>query len=665
MKILAIFLFILSFGAFAFAPINTWDVCEKDKCVTIASGDDLYLKHDFKTKEAIYKTNFTLNSIKSCITESDCWLYLGAVGDTAIVKLNNVVIGKYDKFINFDSLKFHIPTNLLSSNNQLIIEVKDLNETRFGLRTSDTGIGTYSEVERKSLVDWIIRTGSPLLSSFTSFVLLLGLIATFSVYRNSKILPLLGLSSISVLYLFSFSEIPKQFIDPIYASGPIHFTLRLLLDLSLVLVALSLYKPHKKIAFISKLPYLYIIPIAIMVLAGIIGIHQYAFYKTTMLIVAPLVIGGGFSLALLSSYYFEKKERQLVFPLFLGLFAFQVYDLIVFWELIPGAFTVKWYLPFLMITFSWIYVRRRIFEVRTLKIDAIVGDEVRKLAHDLAAPIKNLSSLVGTEENELIKRNINDLELLTEQVLGKYHQNKNDNNISQENLIAIVSSLKSKYADKVSISFNFSMEFDWYSVDVATFTRTFTNLITNSIKAKASKIKIHGYYQNKFLTIDFEDNGSGIPKILQPYIFDKGITSNKNQGNGIGLSFIKEKFDELGFHIDLVYSKPNCTTFKIRIPLNEIILIDDNPLVRDTWATLAKKVGLQFKTYASSKEIDFKYILRTTPIFIDHDLGEEDGLNVAQRLLKLGFSNVTLATGKTNKLHPQIQQIGKEFPCLQ
>jgi len=662
MRSFILLLLIISTSAFGFTPISQWNVCEENRCKDISSGDDLYLKHNFKTNKANYKTAFSRDSIQSCIQKNDCWLYLGSVGDTVTVKFNDAIIGKFENYVHFESLKFHIPTDLLSDVNQITIEVTDLNQTRFGLRSPDIGIGFFSEVNRKANLDWILRTGSPLLSAFTLFVLLIGLIATYSAYKNKKILPIIGLSFVSVLYLLSFSELPRQYIDPVFASGPIHFVLRLTLDLAIVLVALSLYRPHQKISFFTKLPYLYSLPIALMLGAAFIGVDAYAFYKTTMLIVAPLVVGGGLVLAVLSYYYYETKERQIVFPVFLGLLGFQVYDLIVFWEQIQGSFTVKWYLPFLVISFSWIYVRRRIFEVRTLKIDALVGDEVRKLAHDLAAPISNLKSLAGSNENSLITKNIKDLEILTNQVLGKYHTDKSCDQSNLDNLHIILSDLKEKFKDKIKIEYKLSMEFDWYSVDAILFSRTFMNLFTNSVKANATTLSVNGYFKNKHLTIDITDNGSGIPKALQPYIFEKGITSNKTTGNGLGLSFIRECFDKDGISIQLKKSDTKGTLFQIQIPLAEIILIDDNPLVRDTWTTLAKKLGIQIKTYSKGKDIELNQIQLSTPIFVDLEMENENGLDTYTKLANLGFSNVLLATGSQCKLDSSIRKASKSFP---
>jgi hypothetical protein len=85
-------------------------------------------------------------------------------------------------------------------------------------------------------------------------------------------------------------------------------------------------------------------------------------------------------------------------------------------------------------------------------------------------------------------------------------------------------------------------------------------------------------------------------------------------------------------------------------------------LVRDTWETVAKKIGIQLKAYAKSKDIELNNFDKNTPFFIDHDLINESGLDVAKNFIKLGYFNVSLATGHKKAIHPSISQIGKEFP---
>jgi signal transduction histidine kinase len=664
MRIFALLLTILSLNAEAYTGLSDWTVCQGEACKEVKAGDDLYLKHGFKNETASYSVNFEKNQL-SCFSKNDCWLFLGSVGDSALVRLNNEIIGKFEGFIHHQSLKLSMPNSLIKDQNELEIITTDLNQTRFGLRSPEVGIGNSEEVTKLTNKDWLLRTGSTLLSAFTLFVLLLGMIATYGIYKNRKILPLIGLTGIGLLYLISFSEIPRAYFDPIFMSGPVHFTLRLGVELAVVLVALSFYTPHSKINFLNKLPAAYVFAIVPMVFGGLLGHKDYAFYKTVMLIVAPLVIGGGLTLSILSFFYYDRTERLATLPIFLGLLFFQIYDLVVFWELIPGAFTIKWYLPFLTVAFSWIYFRRRINEVRSLKIEAIIGDQIRKLSHDLAAPIQSLKSALMKNSaglNPIAIKALESIDEITTNVLGRTEKDSLKCE-SNNNLNMILADLADQFKDRINIGFQLSPEFDWYTVEALSFTRIFTNLFTNSVNAGASKIEVTGTLQYSNLVISIKDNGNGIPLELQPYIFEKGISSDRKMGNGLGLNFVCEKLNSLGFRIVLAETSNQGTTFEIRLPIEEIVLIDDNQVVKDTWVSLGANIGIKVHCYESeSPLLNEHHFGKNIPVFVDYNLGIRDGIEIAERLLKKGFRNVSLATGISKRIHPQIRQVGKGFP---
>lgn len=666
MRIFAVLLTILSLNAMAYTSLSDWTVCQGEVCKEVKAGDDLYLRHGFKNEAVTYSIQFEKHQL-SCFSKNDCWLFLGSVGDSAIVKLNSGIIGKFEGFIHHHSLKLSVPSSLIQDQNNMEIIITDLNQTRFGLRSPEVGIGMSEEVTKLTNKDWLLRTGSTLLSAFTLFVLLLGMIATYGIYKNRKILPLIGLTGIGLLYLISFSEIPRAYFDPIFMSGPVHFTLRLGVELAVVLVALSFYTPHSKINFLKKLPVAYIFAILPMVFGGILGHQEYAFYKTVMLIVAPLVIGGGLTLSILSFFYYDRAERLATLPIFLGLLFFQIYDLAVFWELIPGSFTIKWYLPFLTIAFSWIYFRRRINEVRSLKIEAIIGDQTRKLSHDLAAPIQSLKSVLmnsSTELNPLALKAIENIEKITTDILGKneFDTIKFESN---DNLNIILADLVEQFKDRVDVIFQLSPEFDWYTVEATSFKRILTNLFSNSVKAGASRIEVSGRLQKTTLTVSVCDNGEGIPVELQPYIFEKGITSNKSSGSGLGLNYVSEKLNEMGFEIVLGGTSSNGTTFEIKLPLKEIVLIDDNQIVKDTWVALGASVGIQVHCFESEEDILRKSnIARNTPVFVDYNLGQRNGLEILHKIKLAGFRIVAIATAERKQISPLINQIGKSFPLI-
>jgi len=71
------------------------------------------------------------------------------------------------------------------------------------------------------------------------------------------------------------------------------------------------------------------------------------------------------------------------------------------------------------------------------------------------------------------------------------------------------------------------------------------NLISNSIKAKSTNIKItFNAINNDYLIIKFKDNGIGIPKNIHDDIFKFGFTTTK--GTGIGLHQVKKIMNEYG-----------------------------------------------------------------------------------------------------------------------
>ena len=645
----------------AFYQFGKFEVCEDKKCIEVNAGEDLYHAHGFKSDTANYSINFSRNDIQGCIKDSNCWLFLGEVGDSLTIKLNNHIIGKYENFSDFESHKFYLSNDSIKENNTLSILVTDLNQTRFGLRTSNIGIGSKSNVEMRSQKDWLIRTGAPLLSAFTLFVIFLGLVAIFTINRNKKLLPLIALTLVSTLYMLSFSSIPREYIDPIYASGPLHFILRLLVDLMIVVVALTFYKVNSKNKYLKIVPYLYILPIAVMGFGYLTNVHHYDFYKATMLIVAPLVTMGSISLLILSSSYFDKKESMITVPIF-ALFTFvQIYDLLVFWQIFTGSFTVKLYLPFLILTFAWIFIRRRIHEINTIHLDAAIGEQFKKVSHDLLSPIQRIYSLLNLEhdlsKDSILKKNLNELQLVANSLL----QDKEFQSEESKSIRAMLEDLQGKYISTQNIDIQLKLDkvFNWYQPNYEIMLRVFQNLINNSIKGTSTKIIITGYFKDGSIQLDFKDNGKGIPKNLQPYIFDRGTTVSKSN-SGLGLNYSKKALNELDATIHLLNTNKDGTSFRIKMPLGEIVLIDDNPIVLDTWATVAKSLNIKFYGLSESNEDINKISMLSNPIVcVDYHLKNNTAVDIIR---KLNFKNIKNIYIASNQHLEGYISLGKEFP---
>jgi FixJ family two-component response regulator len=102
----------------------------------------------------------------------------------------------------------------------------------------------------------------------------------------------------------------------------------------------------------------------------------------------------------------------------------------------------------------------------------------------------------------------------------------------------------------------------------------------------------------------------------------------------------------------------------------DLILIDNDALVRMTWEAKATSINKSLKTYSSTKDflkaIDEIPVPYTVPIYIDSNLDGEKGEITAETIYKIGFNNIILQTGHTDiniNSFPWISAIvDKKFP---
>jgi len=101
----------------------------------------------------------------------------------------------------------------------------------------------------------------------------------------------------------------------------------------------------------------------------------------------------------------------------------------------------------------------------------------------------------------------------------------------------------------------------------------FVNLIGNAIQAmNKGNIDIRFTEEDKFILIEVEDSGLGIPKELLPKIFDPLFTT-REVGTGLGLVSCKNIIKKHNGTIEVDTVIGTGTTFKIRLPkvLKEIV----------------------------------------------------------------------------------------------
>jgi signal transduction histidine kinase len=104
----------------------------------------------------------------------------------------------------------------------------------------------------------------------------------------------------------------------------------------------------------------------------------------------------------------------------------------------------------------------------------------------------------------------------------------------------------------------------------------FQNIISNSIKALKQRsnkqIKCSAFLDDNSFILFFSDNGPGIVKGDEKWIFGLYNTRTAEQGgSGIGLYIVEKRIEALKGTIEVVENefKPTGATFKIKLPFNK------------------------------------------------------------------------------------------------
>lgn len=101
----------------------------------------------------------------------------------------------------------------------------------------------------------------------------------------------------------------------------------------------------------------------------------------------------------------------------------------------------------------------------------------------------------------------------------------------------------------------------------------FLNLLTNAVKysPEASEVEVRAYLDEKFLVVEVEDHGYGIPANAQERIFTKmfraeNAVEQQPDGNGLGLYIIKSIVETLGGSVSFVSKESIGSTFTVKLP---------------------------------------------------------------------------------------------------
>ncbi|MCL1934188.1 MAG: HAMP domain-containing histidine kinase [Candidatus Azobacteroides sp.] len=226
------------------------------------------------------------------------------------------------------------------------------------------------------------------------------------------------------------------------------------------------------------------------------------------------------------------------------------------------------------------------------KIETIRQDFVDSMTHELRHPLQGALSLSEIltndkilEDNSLrkniigrLKTNLQSLEtLLHSLVIQSFAEklqttaNRQQGNLKNriDEIIATCSISNTKL---IHFTTHYSGDVSHCWFDPIHFPNAIKNLIENSIKYSNEEvtIEINAYIKDKMLEVEVKDNGIGIRDEDLPNIFQKfykGNSNKKNDGFGLGLSYVKWVCEIHDGQVTVTSKVGEGSDFKLIIPL--------------------------------------------------------------------------------------------------
>lgn len=231
----------------------------------------------------------------------------------------------------------------------------------------------------------------------------------------------------------------------------------------------------------------------------------------------------------------------------------------------------------------------------------------------------------------------------------------------------------------------------WVEADFYRFAQVIGNILHNAGKYTPphGRVTIRVGQDAADAVLSIRDAGSGIPETLLPYIFDLFVQGDQSLsrtegGLGIGLTLARSI---VGLHNGSIVARSDGmgtgTEFIVRIPLAEapqethrppsevvtresslglrILVVDDNPALVATFATLLRLSGHDLETALNGTEaLDRCISFRPDVVLLDVGLPGLDGFAIARELRQRDSGHDLRIIGISGYGHKEYQDIGKE-----
>ena len=308
----------------------------------------------------------------------------------------------------------------------------------------------------------------------------------------------------------------------------------------------------------------------------------------------------------------------------------------------PPLWMTSWFkglvgVVILFIVGGVVHLRIRLLKKKAIYMkDHAIAEITAQVAHDIRSPLAALSTALRDlkelpeQKRILIRNSTSRITDIANNLLAKYRVNE-DKNIAkdgeQKHLKAeLVSSLldhliSEKRVQITEKSIEIILELGnnthgcFANLEPAKFKRVISNLINNAFEAihhPKGVIKLALEKESNTLTIKIIDNGKGIPPDILLRIKQGGISSDKKEGHGLGISSAIQSIKNWGGTYDIQAKVGEGTIFVINLPVVEepdwfqsniaissnkhVVVLDDDESIHNIWQAL-------FSEYLANKSV--------------------------------------------------------------
>lgn len=225
-------------------------------------------------------------------------------------------------------------------------------------------------------------------------------------------------------------------------------------------------------------------------------------------------------------------------------------------------------------------------EIRKAEKEAY-GKLIRMMAHEVNNTIGSVNSIMSSVQSNPESFVDSDREdvvrMLGIAIQRNYQMNRFMQNFSNvvklplpekekmdlnESVMVVIESFSSVFKEKnILIKVNLDSSSPVISADRSQMEQVFSNIIKNSIEAVGNTGQIRVSTVIKPVSLQFEDDGTGLSKVVSEKIFTP-FFSTKPGGQGIGLTLVQEILTNHGFSFSFSNSKTVGTKFNIVFNIN-------------------------------------------------------------------------------------------------